>query len=369
MFAKYAKVIILLFFSLLFNLILAEGVLRWYYFGLPTSKSHLPHPYLQSILNPGIEIKPGEFLGQLGTRKTGVYHEGDPYQIIAVGDSTTFSVASSDESQSYPTLLENALRVTLGRPVEVYNAGVPGYNSLQMLLRLHHLLRFVSPDEVIIYGGWNDFRVLLHDRGTLYIENNALGLPKAYRHRTYWELSQKVAGRLNRWLSRSFFFNHVTFKINAHYIKKDITAFWRKNGLESIPKPPLVIPEIVDNYRNNIASIISLSKGRGAKVSVITLGTPLRERYSPETEEKFMKAYGRDLGNFLRLTPAEQYYYVKKFNEVLRQLAKQYDTRLYDWDKWYKEVDDFSLFKDVVHPNGRGYEFLVSKIVSARTGP
>jgi len=345
-------------------LIVAEGILRWHYFGLPMDRQHLPHPYLQNVIRPGIEIRPGEFLDQEGFRMTGAFQGGeDVYKVLAIGDSCTFSVGASNSDKTYPALLEKKYHDQFGRMVEVYNAGVPGHNSMQMFLRLHYLLKDIQPDEVIIYGGWNDFRVLLHDRGELYIENNALGMPKIYRHGTYWELQQRQSRPLAVLLSRSFLFNHLIFKIKAHYLKKTISALWKDNGIEYMPKKSLKIPVILDHFKNNIESIICLAKGKGAKVSIITLATPLKKRYNAHEKTRFLKAFGGDPGNFGRLTPAEQYYYVERSNNILKMLAAKHKANLYDWDRWFDAIYDVSFFVDIAHPSDKGYEYMVDRIV------
>lgn len=348
--------------------LVGEAYLRWRHFELPTDERHLPHPYLQNILDPAVEIVPGERLGVHGLRKTGRdHHDDNQYNIIAIGDSCTFSVASSKEATSYPTLLEERLREQLDKPVEVYNAGVPGYNSLQMLLKLHMSLRDIEADEVIIYGGWNDINVMRHDRGNLYIENNANGMPKMYRHRTYWELAEQVPDGLEKILSGSYLYSHIKFKIAAHTDIKNTLAYWQEHGLESMPPAPVIKPKLFANFRNNMESIIALAKGRGAKVGVVTLATPLRDDYSQEYTQQFMEKFGNDTDNFIALTPAEMFYHIKRFNDTLKGLAKAHDIRLYDWEKWYRETGDLSMFTDVVHPNDKGYAYLVKKIVEART--
>lgn len=365
------KVVIILFINLAFiGLIFFGGelFLRYHLFSLPIDKAHLPHPYLQVIMNPDIRLGMNEFLGPLGLRGTGAYHKGNHvYKVIALGDSCTFSVGSSNEFTSYPMLLEDALSNKFHSTVEVYNAGVPGYNTMQMLLKFNALLKEVKPDEVIIYGGWNDFRILTHDRGRLYIENNTAGMPENYRYPAYWELNthRQESSFLDRLFANSYFYNHTKFSIIAHYEKEEIRAFWQKNGLESIPQPNCILMPVIDNFSNNLENIIAMARGRGAKVSLITLATPLKDKYTADEEKKFREFESKNQF-FLRLTPAEERQYVVQFNRIIRQLSRQYGTELYDWEKWYSEAYDLSLFVDQIHPNDKGYRYLVDKIIAQR---
>ena len=42
-----------------FAWLVGEAYLRWHYFNLPMDAAHLPHPYLQNMLNPSVPIKEG----------------------------------------------------------------------------------------------------------------------------------------------------------------------------------------------------------------------------------------------------------------------------------------------------------------------
>jgi lysophospholipase L1-like esterase len=342
--------------------VLCEGYLRWHYFALPTSEKHHPHPYLQTILRRDVPFIDGEALDENGFRSTGpsVPSNREAHHILVIGDSCAFSISSRSQETSFPTLLKNTLNRTFDTPFEVTNAGVPGYGSLQIFLWLSRVFDRVSPDEVLIYGGWNDFRITMHDRGLLYIEDNCLGMPRMYRHGSYWELRDENAGLLHRTLRRLYLFNLLSFKIKAHYIKKEITEFWHHHPLAQPPPDPLFIEEIFTNFERNTENMIALSRGRGAQVSLVTLGTPLRRAYTPAQEAIIRKRFKRD---FLRLTPAEMAHYVFTFNDILRRLAEKYECRLYDFETWFHEVDDASMFVDIVHPSDKGYAYLVDHMI------
>jgi lysophospholipase L1-like esterase len=344
-----------------------EAYLRWHYFGLPTSGKHRPHPYLQTVLRRDVPFIEGESLTGQGFRRTGPARTGEGVRrVLVVGDSCAFSISSSSEAQSFPTLLEAGLNRSLEGGVEVTNAGVPGYGSLQMMLWLARVFPEVRPDEVVIYGGWNDFRILMHDRGILYIENNCLGMPRMYRHRDYWELRSPEAGPLGRFLRRFYLYDMLAFRVEAHYVKKEIRAFRRSHPLTRLPPDPLLIDEVFTHFETNLENMIALSLGRGAEVSLVTLGTPLRRSYTPAQERTVRERFDRD---FLRLAPAEMARYVFTFNEILRKLGRRYGCEVYDWERWYHEAgdDDASMFVDLVHPSDEGYAYLVDRLLSRIT--
>jgi len=76
-------------------------------------------------------------------------------RVLALGDSCTFGFAAT-EDEAWPARLEVLLRAGLGRDVEVFNAGVPGYSSFQGLGAAERWMSQVSPDVVLLCFGWND---------------------------------------------------------------------------------------------------------------------------------------------------------------------------------------------------------------------
>jgi len=88
--------------------------------------------------------------------------KGDAYRIVALGESTTFGVTLNREDRPWPELLEQLIRDRLKppRPVEVINAGIPGYRLDQNLRRFPTDILPLEPDMVISYHGINAFHLL-----------------------------------------------------------------------------------------------------------------------------------------------------------------------------------------------------------------
>lgn len=107
---------------------------------------------------------------------------GDPptesagvYRVLCLGDSITFG-DKLDQSETYPAALGRLLRERWpGKPVEVVNAGVPGYSSLQGL-KLWRRLESTEPAVVIVAFGFNDaWPSRVTDRESLPEEGDFLG--------------------------------------------------------------------------------------------------------------------------------------------------------------------------------------------------
>ena len=78
-------------------------------------------------------------------------------RVACMGDSTTYGVGMPLE-QAYISLLGRSLEYALQRPVEMVNAGCPGYSSYQGLRLLESDVLPLEPDVVtLLFGAWNDF--------------------------------------------------------------------------------------------------------------------------------------------------------------------------------------------------------------------
>lgn len=75
-------------------------------------------------------------------------------KVLCIGDSVTYGLGVPEED-SCPRLL-GRLAEGNGADWKIVNAGIPGQNSAEVLLRLPHLLRQHQPEHVILLVGWND---------------------------------------------------------------------------------------------------------------------------------------------------------------------------------------------------------------------
>jgi lysophospholipase L1-like esterase len=95
--------------------------------------------------------------GFRGAREVSASPGDSVFRIIAVGGSTTFDPTTSGDSSAWPARLEALLNAggDAGR-VEVLNAGVPGFQVFDDLVRLELELHHYEPDLLILYQGHND---------------------------------------------------------------------------------------------------------------------------------------------------------------------------------------------------------------------
>jgi lysophospholipase L1-like esterase len=108
---------------------------------------------------PEIGVAVPGVTGATGFRGPVVLKQRTPggVRVACMGDSTTYGVGMPLE-QTYVALLGRALEHALQRPVEMVNAGCPGYSSYQGLRLLESDVVPLQPDVVtLLFGAWNDF--------------------------------------------------------------------------------------------------------------------------------------------------------------------------------------------------------------------
>lgn len=95
--------------------------------------------------------------GFRGVRDVSLAPPPNTFRIITVGGSTTFDANTSGDSCSWPARLEQILNKS-GAPLhfEVLNAGVPGFQVFDDLVRLESELYRYRPDLIVLYQGHND---------------------------------------------------------------------------------------------------------------------------------------------------------------------------------------------------------------------
>jgi len=178
LFSTFLSLFLLEFALRIFNPLGVKERASWHFLlwaGL--RKSANPEKVWETVPNYNQQLVGyGVGLNSLGLRGEEINPEKptDTFRILAVGDSMTFGM-SADQNVSYPAQLHFLLRnrqferfqserrnePLLGpsRPenrVEVLNAGVPGYTTLQEEALLHELLPRLRPDLVVVWWFHND---------------------------------------------------------------------------------------------------------------------------------------------------------------------------------------------------------------------
>jgi lysophospholipase L1-like esterase len=119
-----------------------------------------PHPYTLYELNPAWRSHSGRSQhNALGFRGAEMSREKPPgrFRIVCMGESTTYCTGIDADDATYPARLAAHLKLLRpDRDIEVVNAGVGGYTSIENLLRYHFHVAPLSPDLIVFYYTHND---------------------------------------------------------------------------------------------------------------------------------------------------------------------------------------------------------------------
>ena len=87
--------------------------------------------------------------------------------VVCVGDANTYGLTAGSEERTYPAVLERELRALSGDPGwVVFNAGLPGYTSHEILELVKLRLLRLRPDVVLSMSLRND-----HEQVTIFLDD------------------------------------------------------------------------------------------------------------------------------------------------------------------------------------------------------
>lgn len=144
---------------------LAPGQVRWH-----------KHHYLNYYPAPGYRLG-SHYHNALGYRNEEFSREkpAGTYRIVALGGSSTYTVAVTDNKKTFTYQLEKALADKYGIDnVEVINAGASGYDSWESLVNLQFRVLDLDPDLIIVYHGVNDVHARFVVPGSYQGDNSGL---------------------------------------------------------------------------------------------------------------------------------------------------------------------------------------------------
>jgi lysophospholipase L1-like esterase len=155
------------------------------------------NPY---VLRPGTHQGRGPatfHVNRLGFRGPEMSRDkGEGFRIVALGESTTFDVTPFPGQRPWPELLAARIaeQLSCDRPVEVVNAGVPGWTLANQVMRFSDDIRPLAPDLILSYHGFNGFHYFFAGLPEVTLRSSTTPPPRASRifarveaaFRTFW---------------------------------------------------------------------------------------------------------------------------------------------------------------------------------------
>ncbi len=274
---------------------------------------------------------------EFGPKKDGVL------RILALGDSCTFGVVPADHGyfvdRPYPELLEEeiARRFGLDR-IEVFNGGVPGYNSFQGLMLLRTQLRSIQPDVITVRFGWNDHLMSSFGRREGAFTESGHPLIRLPMNLILRSAIYPAAVRLSMELRAALGVGSgVGLKIPSE---------WKPNMS-------------LDDYRYALEAISRLGQSLDARVVLIAAPQATNRKVEVDRFERLpADAVARNvlvysaIDSFERMRSIHQSYV-----DATREVADQLAIPLVDMARVYRDQRDRRLFSDsdILHPTQRGH--------------
>jgi lysophospholipase L1-like esterase len=241
-------------------------------------------------------------------------------RLLCIGDSCTFGMAGF---KTYPEAIQEALPET-----EVINAGVEGYSTREVLLRMREF-KSLRPAITTVYLGWNQLfsEAPTHDGGLLEVARNA---------------------------TRSLARRQPGYAEGQYEKQKQVDP--NEPGLAALDG---WCPSV-----EGLRTIVRELKGAGCQVAVLTL--PGLFTMDEPTE------LALQIGHLPEWT-ANPYALAKvteRYNWALKELASQEDLMLVDLDAWSRKVMESrdGYFFDSVHLYEEG-QLMIGREIADRLRP
>lgn len=293
------------------------------------------HPFLNTAPREGVRVH--AFGKQAGFNSLGYRSPERPLarpagvlRILCAGGSTTFDLLAASDERTWPWRLEDELRRRRPR-IEVWNAGFPGWTSLESLISLALRDVDLGPGLVVVYAGDNDLQ-----------PGGYQPFDREYEH-GHAELALRALG-FDRpplpWRSRSV-------------LLERLAAAWSRPGdpwASLDPRQPRhsrLAPGAIATFDRNLRSLAALARVHGARVALVTQTIRIRRRQRADDLEY--------LAQWLPgLAPAAAPGELERLNDVLRSRRKDEGVQLVDAAARIGWQDED--FADPLHFSDRGSE-------------
>lgn len=330
------KKLLLLFASLLVTFVIVEVALRIYARSIASPRwivkysrswdkipnkffRYTTHPYFSHVPNPEFRSENGKDRHNRFGFRGGEIEADKPegvFRIFCIGGSTTYTTAVDNYVDAYPAQLERVLRETYGhRDIEVINAGVPAFSSLDSLLNLLLRVLPLDPDLIVVYHGINDVATRLVPPDKYRRDNSGYCVD--------WSIRDRDSP--HRWWYHSRLAYYVGVRmgmIPAPKVGYGFLPNTNSMSVEDLKRNPPVY------YETNLSQMALLAHDAGVKIMFSTWA------YSEDFDDPIVKAG------------------VLENNDVVRRVGKRLEVPVFDFAN--RMPIDQEYWYDAFHVNERG---------------
>lgn len=312
---------VLLSCSMLFALLLVEGILQLFWLEPPQTARYFWPPNLKKTLYPNSEVQPGIYgESHFQTNSVGFRSDEIPLEehlnIVAIGGSTT-ECYYLDQTETWTDLLQNQLTDNLAKKVWVGNMGKSGLHAGHHVQQLQYLIEdhtVDQPDLLIVLVGINDLTFFLSD-SALYLNDTDQRLRERvfavaplenlpfYKETAIWQLLRNVKNKL--------LYSKVALDDGGLSYNR-----WRDNRsrasalIDALPK----LDAGLQHYRTYLQRFSTLAKD--AEIPVVFMTQPSLWKAEMEEREQALLWMG-GIGKY-QLACCHDYYTSKVLDEALQ---------------------------------------------------
>lgn len=302
------------------------------------------HRYLGYTLTPNYEdAEEGNRHNALGYRGEEIVQpkpEGE-FRIVAIGGSTTYTTRVDDYRLSYPALLEKELQERGYRNVKVINAGVPGWESWNLLIDFGLRTLDLDPDMVVIYTGYNDFKPRIVEPQAYRSDNSGRAAPMIERvYMPNWlEYSTlyRIVAILADWMEPHTSYNTINSSPETYLADEFHDQL--KTGKPHEAFEEMTVKEILAAnppiyFQRNIENIVAMAQDREIDILLATMALYPNGEIDP------------------RAASEEYQIAIAQHNQVLKDIAASKGESLFDFAAVFPQ--DLQYFEDGVHVTEAG---------------
>jgi len=234
------------------------------------------------------------------------------YRIVVIGGFAVFGGSVPGDDMTFCGLLEKNLKSKYEKEIEVINAGVPAFVSMQELILLEDKIIAMEPDMIIVFDGFNDCLTIL----------------KREKRPNYpWWFSE-----IERVYYTSITKLFMEKRLKKYRPTKHILKWLNKKRQEAVKRKYEINSGQIGFYRRNLDLMCHLAESYGIEVALV---------FQPVIMYKKVKA-----------------------STAMRVAARDNNVTFIDGTKFFNGAKE-CIFIDEVHFNQRGNEIVADSLVDS----
>jgi hypothetical protein len=271
------------------------------------------------------------------------------FDILILGGSSVNRKISYIED-----ILFNELALRGNKKIRIYNVSDYAHSSLDSYIKYKNL-KDKKFDLVIVYNGINEVRA--NNCPKEFFKANYAHC-KFYEKINVFDSHPEVRWFMLPWICHDLFINIKHKYVNKHYIPYEQPYSSLLEYGDEI--------KTTDSFRNNFENILSIARGKGEPVLIMTFSFYVPSNYSRDAFESGTLDYEKNS----QAVPIEMWGRpdnvvkgIQAHNTVIRELAKNNDVLFVDQEKVIPKSGKY--FIDICHLSLRGQKKFVENILNS----